>query len=96
MLPGMWLPVPTPAMVERFSALVKEQLALELDEKAALRAATQLLQIHYLLIYANRDLRPQVNRVRRPPGAEPGGPDPGSDSGGGARRNGGERGAPGV
>jgi hypothetical protein len=63
-LPNMWLPVPTPEMVNEFRALVREHFALELDEKAATRAATQLIQIHYLLAYANRDLRPQINRIR--------------------------------
>jgi hypothetical protein len=61
---NMWLPVPTPEMVNEFRVLVREHFALELDEKAATRAATQLIQIHYLLAYANRDLRPQINGIR--------------------------------
>lgn len=62
-------------MAEEFRALLQREYGLELSEKAALEAATRLMQAHYLLAYAHRDLRPKIHRERRAPGPEPGRPD---------------------
>jgi acyl-CoA thioester hydrolase len=74
-LRDMWLPVPSPAAVKRFQDLLKAEFSLELDMVSATDAATKLLQIHYLLAYAYRDLRPEIDRQRRSAGSKPAGPD---------------------
>lgn len=62
MLGRMWLPVPTPKMVDEFRALVRREFQLELTEAEALDLATRFLQIYFLKTYAYRDLRPQIVR----------------------------------
>jgi hypothetical protein len=57
----MWLPTPSTQAVEQFQALAREEFDLELDMKEARLAATKLLQIHYLLAYAYRDLRSKID-----------------------------------
>ncbi len=57
----MWLPTPSQNAVLEFQALAKREFSIELDLGSARRVATQILQIHYLLAYAYRDIRPKVD-----------------------------------
>lgn len=60
----MWLPTPTSDDVKKFRTMVQEQFSIELSETEARLYATNILQIYFLLPYANRTLRPQINRKR--------------------------------
>lgn len=57
---GMWLPAPTPEGVELFRAMVRDEVQLELDERAALELATRVLQIQVAKLYEERRLRQKV------------------------------------
>lgn len=67
----MWLPIPSAEHVERFRTLIRAEFELELREEESLQLADNLLQIYFLLPYANRAVRPEINRKRRPPSSEP-------------------------
>ena len=60
-------------MVEEFRELALKEFNLPLTERQALDTATRLIQIHYLLAYANRDLSSVKQEVPEPPAhsAEP-------------------------
>lgn len=66
----MWLPTPTGESVEKFKILAKEEFGLDLTDREAEQTATRLLQIHYLLAYCYRGLRPDGKEAvseRNPP-----------------------------
>jgi hypothetical protein len=63
----MWLPHPTPKMIEEFREIVLKEFDLPLSESQASDAATGLIQIHYLLAYANRDFPDHRPEPVKPP-----------------------------
>jgi len=71
----MWLPNPTPKDIADFRALASRRFCLELSEKEAARAASQVLHLYFIKTYAYSYLRQEVNGVGGSSGSEPGGPD---------------------
>ena len=72
MLPEpMWLPTPTPKMTQEFREICRTNLKLELTELEAADAARRLLQIYYLLVFANRDLKLPKEDGIKPPAQTP-------------------------
>jgi len=72
MLPEpMWLPTPTPKMTQEFREICRKKLDLELTELEAADAARKLLQIYYLLAFANRDLKLPKEDGIKPPAQTP-------------------------
>lgn len=51
----MWLPIPTPAAVRRLRSLMEADLSVKLSDEEWTKAATKLLQIHYLQFYGMGD-----------------------------------------
>lgn len=53
-VPTIWLPFPNASEVEAFKALYKRLFGVTLTPEQALRTATCLLHIHYVLYSATR------------------------------------------
>lgn len=63
----MYLPTPSPEHVASFKKILAEEFGIEVDDTEALRLATNLLQIYFLLPYAKKHVRPPDDKRVVPP-----------------------------